>query len=173
MIIDDLFSPVYGKFCWNAKKGYGSFLTFEFGEPHLDVKVRSRSTDAFREKVRRVNVHGDWHLWIYLCKWEIYSHDTLKASNQASNRDINRAMLRLDGQVLTNVEVNTTCSTTFTFDLGDRLETMPNIPEFGEDSEQWMLFEPNGRVFTLRADQKFSYQPGNTIPTDERWQPLF
>ena len=172
MIIDDIFSSVIGKFCWDAEQGYGSFLTFEFGEPHLDIWEMTRSKDGIREKLRSVAVNGDWHLWIYLCDWKIYSHDTLKASSQSSKRDIMRAMGRLNGQILSHVEVYPSCTTTLLFELGDRLETMPNVTEYGSDSELWLLYEHSGKVFTLRADQTYSYQPGNTPRNDESWQPL-
>jgi hypothetical protein len=172
MIIQELFSKIYGKFCWDAEKGIGSFLTFEFGEPHLDVWDRYNSKNGIREKLRSVAVHGDWHLWIYLCDWEIYSHDKVKANSQSTKRDIMRAMWRLNGQVLTYVKVHPSCATTFTFELGDRLETLPNIAEYGQDSEQWLLYEHSGKVFTLRADQMYSYQLGDTPKNHESWQSL-
>jgi hypothetical protein len=171
MIIDELFSLIYGKFCWDAAKGYGSFLTFEFGEPHLVIDERFRLKDGIREKRRRVAVHGDWHLWIYLCNWKIISHDTVKATHGSSTRDIVRAMQRLDGQALTRVEVHPDGSTTFLFELNDRLETTPNI-EYGPDADQWLLFQPSKMVFTLRADRKYHHQPGNTEPKDYQWQSL-
>jgi hypothetical protein len=172
MIFDELFSQIYGMFCWDAEKGYGSFLTFEFGEPHLDIWDRYRSKDGIREKIRGVAIHGDWHLWIYVCDWEIYWHDTLKANSQSASQDIIRAMGRLNGQCLTHVEVHPSCATTFVFELGDRLETMPNVTIYGQDSEQWLLYEHSGKVFTLRADQMYSYKPGNTPKNDESWHPL-
>lgn len=172
MIIDEIFSPVIGKFCWAAEKGYGSFLTFEFGQPNLDIWEKYRSKDGLREKRRSVAVHGDWHLWIYLCDWQIYSRDEVRATSHSSTRDIQRAMRRLDGQVLTHVEVHPSCATTFVFELHDRLETMPNVSEYGQDSEQWLLYEQAGNVLTLRADQMYCYMPGNTNPKDHTWQPL-
>ena len=172
MVIDELFSQVIGKFCWDAEKGIGSFLTFEFGEPHLDTWERYRLKDSIREKRRSVAVHGDWHLWIYLCDWEISSQGQLKASSQSSKRQIERAMGRLNGQIFTHIEVHPSCATTFVFELGDRLKTMPNVAEYGQDSEQWLLYEYSGKVFTLRADQMYSYQPGDTPESNEAWHPL-
>ncbi len=172
MIIEKLFSPIYGKYCWNASKGYGSFLTFEFGEPHLVVTERIRTNDGHREMQRRVNVHGDWHLWIYLCGLEIYKHDQLQATSPSSTRIIARAMNHLNGQGLVNAVIHPDSATTFTFELGDRLETIPNIKEYGSDSEQWLLFEPSGKVFTLRADHQYSFQPGDVPEANVSWQEL-
>src|ERR1700730_15266743 len=36
-IFDRIFKMLYGKPCWNVKPGYGSFLTLEFGKPHLQI----------------------------------------------------------------------------------------------------------------------------------------
>jgi hypothetical protein len=172
MIIDDIFSPIYGKFCWDAEKGYGSFLTFEFGEPHLYVWERHRSKEGMLELRRSGAVHGDWHLWIYMCDWKIHSHEKLIADSQSPKRKLDRAMGRLHGQVLTRVDVQLDYRTTFQFELGDQLETIPNIAEYGQKSEQWLLYEHLGKVFTLRADQMYSYQPGDTPRDEERWVPF-
>jgi hypothetical protein len=32
-----ILQPVYGKIAWNVRKGMGSFLTFEFRDPKLQV----------------------------------------------------------------------------------------------------------------------------------------
>jgi hypothetical protein len=33
----DQIRSILGKPCWNVKRGHGSFLTLEFGQPHLVV----------------------------------------------------------------------------------------------------------------------------------------
>src|SRR5947209_15880038 len=76
--VDAPFRPVYGLPCWNAKEGYGSFLTMEFGEPHLVIR-EPRSRPEFSPRLRRalarrlVTVRGEWHLWIYCCQWYVYT----------------------------------------------------------------------------------------------------
>lgn len=172
MIIDDIFEPLYGKFCWGAKKGYGSFLTFDFGEPHLEVRESFRTKDGIRELRRLAYVHGDWYLWIYICDWAIISHEKEKANSASRTREIERALGRLNGQALVQVKVEPDAQTVFTFELGDQLITRPNIAEYGTLQEQWLLYEPSGNVFTLRDDLKYSYNPGRTAAEDEVWIPL-
>jgi hypothetical protein len=35
--VDGFFAKVYGRPAWRAQVGYGKFLTFEFGNPHLEI----------------------------------------------------------------------------------------------------------------------------------------
>ncbi len=171
-MIDEVYTPIYGKYCWNAEKGYGSFLTFEFGNPRLIILEYVRSRNDIEQKRRSVYVHGDWHLWIYLCDWVITSTDGIQADSTSSTRMIKRAMAQLNGQALNRVSVQPDGKTFFEFDFFGRLETLPNPAEYGEESEQWLLYEPSGKVFVLRADMKYSHQSGSTKKKEEAWLPL-
>ena len=172
MIVGEIFKPLYGKYCWNAQKGYGSFLTFQFGEPHLEVREKDRVRNGVKEHIRSVDVYGSWHLWIYMCDWAIIAQNQIIATQSSKAKIIHRAMYRLDGQILVQMEIHADCSTIFTFELGDRLETKPNRDEYGIESEQWHLYEHPGNVFTLRADGKFFCGPGTTKSGEEVWVPL-
>jgi hypothetical protein len=175
--VEAAFAPLLGLPCWNVKPGYGSFLTLEFGEPHLKIRepreVKSGSKRV-RELLARRNVHvrGQWHLWIYCCEWEVYSgkkrvgHSDLKASG---TKWIERGARELDGQKLTGVRVKPKSgNSVFTFDLGSRLETKP----YNRRSEQWLLYEPDGRVLTYRADGLFSHHPVDLPDGKEVWRPM-
>jgi hypothetical protein len=35
---EKVFKGILGKPCWDVKPGHGSFLTMEFGKPHLEVR---------------------------------------------------------------------------------------------------------------------------------------
>jgi hypothetical protein len=175
--IEACFQPLYGRPCWDAKSGFGSFMTMEFGEPHLEIReprvaVFSKSKRAQQLLARRlVTVRGEWHLWIYCCEWHVYTGHKLvgdSALESSSKRRIVRAARELDGQKLVSVTVDPSCGgSTFRFDLGSRLETRPY-----EDSEQWMLFEPSGEVLTYRADGCYSHHPGDTPRDEVRWMTL-
>ena len=73
------FEHVYGLPCWNAKSGWGSFLTMEFGLPHLEIREPSPPKPDWSLRTRRsqarrlVVVHGEWHLWIYCCEWKVHT----------------------------------------------------------------------------------------------------
>ncbi len=39
-------------------------------------------------------------------------------------------------------------------------------------SEQWMLYQPSGKVLTLRADKKYSHNKQDTTPGDIHWDAI-
>ncbi len=177
-IVDHVFQSLYGRPCWNAKSGFGSFMTMEFGDPCLTIREPRQVKDSDPPAVqgssarRHVWVSGQWHLWIYCCEWEVRTgkkrigHSNLKGS---SKRPIERAARELDGQKLLHVSINPQdSSSVFEFDLGSRLETQP----YDETSKQWILRQPNNFYFSLRADSHFSHHPGDTPYGAETWHPL-
>jgi len=177
-IISEIFQPIYGKPCWHVKQGYRSFFTFEFGEPHLHIREPRQASVQRTEKVRKifaqrhVYVRGDWHLWIYLCDWRIFSQGQEMANHASTRRAIKKATTELDGQVLTQVTIRNSLVSVFDFDLGGRLEIIPNHLEYEKIPDLWLLYEPSGDVFTLRADGQYCHMPGDTPPENENWQPL-
>ena len=86
-----------------------------------------------------------------------------------SQRRTVRAAKELDGQELTGIEIEpSTGRSTFTFDLGSRLETTP----YDADSKQWHLYEPTGNILTYRADGLYCHQSGSAPPAEEKWESL-
>jgi hypothetical protein len=168
-----VFKNLHGIPSWNVHRGYGTFLTMEFGKPHLEIRepIESKaSSKRVRDHFARrmVTVRGDWHLWIYCCRWKVFEESRL-VGDCTSNRRIDRAAHLLDGQALVNVE-STSRGTrwVFTFDLGARLETRP----YNRISEQWLLYEPKGKCLCVSANGRFSYGPANQSPDKERWRPI-
>lgn len=168
------FSRLAGQTCWGVKRGHGSFLTLEFGLPHLRVRepraVVGASAPVARLLSRRsVTVRGDWHLWLYCCAWAVFdkSHDLV--GDTSSKQKIDRAARFLDGQRLVSATLTPRkLRTNLRFDLGARLVTEP----YDRVSEQWYLYEPEGKVLALRADRTWSYHPGNQPPETIRWRAL-
>lgn len=176
--VEEVFRRLYGQPCWNARSGYGGFMTMEFGKPSLTIREPraprpDASPAAAKHAARRiVTVQGQWHLWIHSCAWRVVTnekrigHSNLKGY---SKRPIDRAAQELDGQKLLRVSVHPKSSKTiFEFDLGSRLETRP----YNQDGDQWLLYEPSGYVLALRGDRQYSHQPGNTPPDETVWKPL-
>lgn len=165
--IAQAFEPILGKPAWQVKQGYGSFLTLEFGEPHLDIVEPNPKR---RRQSRDVTVCGDWHLWIYCCGWDIVQNGELLAYWESEDAEIAKAAAELDGQCLEKIWLEPeSVITHFEFDLGAVLKTYPYDEEL---NEQWFLYEPTGGVLSLRSDGMHSHGPGDTPPEEECWLPL-
>jgi hypothetical protein len=163
-------SRLYGLPCWGVKRGYGSFLTFEFGRPHLHLREPYQSTAKSKRvrdaaAARLATIHGDSHLWIYCCNWAVFNGTRL-VGHSGSKRSIDRAARYLNGQKLVKAWiVPRGMRSVFEFDLGGRLETKP----YNRTSEQWLLYEPKGNVLSVRADHRYSYGSGDRHPSKEGW----
>ncbi|HEX3600408.1 MAG TPA: hypothetical protein VHU84_09720 [Lacipirellulaceae bacterium] len=166
---DDLFSPLINLPCWGVQQGYGSFVTMEFGQPHQVVyDVRTPKTGPVGNPHRVVAIRGEWHLWIYCCNWRMkYLEETL-ATSESSDDVIAIACSRLDGQLFTGFQSQPDeGQSQFAFDLGGVLETWPDDDEV---LEQWMLYCPDGNVFTFRSDGQVNFKPGRGEGSgDETW----
>ena len=172
--IEQSFGRLLGKPCWGVARGHGSFLTLEFGAPHLIVRepVAFSAHASVRMKrvlsKRSVHVHGDWHLWIYCCQWRVRAHGKL-IGDWTTPRRIDRAARELSGQRLTDVTVGSRGAITrFVLDLGAELETKP----YDRSGEQWLLYQPNGTVLAWRADRKYQHIAGTRVPEGSRWRKL-
>jgi hypothetical protein len=158
---------------WNVEVGVGSFITMEFGEPHLHVTtVQRRHTylaDAPAETEQRgAWVRGQWHLWIYCCRWSLTLHDAPISHHETTPPTMSRALRLLNGQMLTDVQVSDDATTTFTFDLGCVLTTRPAplVVYDGDVVEQWFLYQPSGEVLALWGDGRVSRSSEPRAPGD-------
>jgi len=160
-------SAVYGNPAWSVRKGHGSFLTLEFGQPDLEVREPLAASPDTQERVqerlasRRVSVRGRWHLWIYCCNWSITLRGTEVAHSESPDDVIAFATDQLDGQKLLSVIRDERPGTwVFAFDLDCELRTWP----YDDDvtGEQWLLYERDSvNVLTVRADGQCSYDSGS------------
>jgi hypothetical protein len=66
------FRPLLGLPSWLVKRGYGSFITLEFGQPQIR-EGRYVAREGYLPDIpigvelRPTSVCSDWHLWIYSC----------------------------------------------------------------------------------------------------------
>jgi hypothetical protein len=160
-LIEKQLSFLYGKPSWNVQKGHGSFLTFEFGNPLLKIEDIYETSGAFgfSHRSRPTHVHGEWHLWIYLCDWHISWKDKEIAHSESDDLTIHRACSFLNGQALKSVATNAYGSTSFTFDLDGFIKTA-SYPS-SEIEDTWMLFCPDSRVISLQSDGCFKITMNN------------
>jgi hypothetical protein len=122
--VSEVLRPVLGRTSWLVKHGYGSFITMEYGDPHVDVhkplllpvSIEGAPAKALR---RLAFVHGEWHLWIYCCEWSLLLEDIQLAHDESDDVTMDRALAVLNGQVLQAVDIEPDDGRTrFTFDLG-------------------------------------------------------
>jgi hypothetical protein len=166
-IFHKVFGELYGEPCWNVKPGYGSFFTLEFGKPHLDIHEPTVASKDASRKVRRllarrsVFVHGEWHLRIASCSWEVLSNGK-HVGNGSTKQSMRRAADLLDGQKLIRFSfLPEKAWSVFEFDLGAVLRTVP----YDRKGEQWVLHTPKEKALTLRADRRYQYMRAD-LPSD-------
>ena len=132
--IEALFHPLIGQKAWGASIGYGSFVTIEFGRRH-----RFDHHD-----------HGEWHLWLYQCDWELHSGKRLLAHSESKKHFMELAIDNLNERNLTGMSFDSRLMrTVFTFDNDLHLACKP-YPDADPDEEYWMLFLPDQQVVSLR-----------------------
>jgi hypothetical protein len=169
-----IFKSVLGKPCWNVKVGHGSFLTLEFGRPHLAIRepivAAKRSTKRVRDRLarRQVVVHGQWHLWLMYCDWVVLKKGK-RLGDSRTKKSSRRAADFLSGQKLIHFSMTRgTVETVFKFDLGATLKTFP----YDARGHQWSLFDPSRKVLELRADGRYSYHRSDAPTKDSSWKRL-
>jgi hypothetical protein len=170
-VFERAFTRIYGKPCWRVSRGYGSFLTFEFGSPRLVVRepIAASKSAAARVRARlaqrRVVVRGDWHLWIYCCEWEVFNRGT-RVGDSSATAKIRRAIDFLDGQKLIQFSIlPRKIGCVFRFDLGGVLRTNP----YDKESEQWILYEPSQKALVLRGDGYFKHTRSDMPEDSGTW----
>jgi hypothetical protein len=174
-VFERAFAKIYGKPCWGVKQGYGSFLTLELGKPHLEIREPIVASPQATKRVRAILenrgavTHGDWHLWIYCCDWELLHKGKSFGSSSSSDARIQRAASFLNGEKLVRFALLPRgMHSIFEFDLGSILKTSP----FSEKHEQWLLYEPTGKVLSLRADKRYSHAPRNHPENKTKWKSI-
>ena len=160
------FRPLLGKPCWGVHYNRPLNLSFNFGEPYLEVygphRARPDASDRVRKQVARrlITVRGRWWLLVDVARWRLTHADGRVVKWTSPKRVTAEALLDLDGQKLTRVEVNReTGATRFDFDLGLRLDVWRMTRKhLGDDL--WKLYKPNGYVLSARGDGSCHYRDG-------------
>jgi hypothetical protein len=174
-LFERAFKGLYGKPCWGVTNWFGSGINFEFGKPHLDIHEPRTADPKASRRVREVLarrlvvVHGDWHLCIDVCDWEIFQQGK-RVGTGRSRSDLQRIVNSLGGQKLVRFSIRSRGDDcVFEFDLGGQLVTHAS----GTDYEQWTLSEPSGYCLALRGDKKFSYTRSDEPCDAGPWKPIY
>jgi hypothetical protein len=152
----DLLQPLIGNLVWNVRGGDGSFVTMEFGAPHLRIREPIVPVHSTSERVRRrlqqrhVIVMGEWHLWIRFAEWQLSTASGYIDSAYYANFPSHDMFLDLDGQRLSEVAIgDDRSSLILRFDLGGKLLLLSGVePEY----EQWSLHQWHGPIWVYKND---------------------
>lgn len=159
--IKDLFAPLVGQLVWQVHRGIGTFLTLEFGMPHLSIREPIAASSDSPPRVRRnlnrrgVYVTGDWHLWVQYGNWMLLTSGGVLNRGDPSDSPLDECLRDLDGQRFMSVERgNREGSCLLRFDLGGILEIWPSteIPD-----DQWALYNWNGEIASYSSDGKLIF----------------
>ena len=141
-------STVYGLPAWGSDVGYGSFLTVEFG-PRVE---------------KHGHTYGAHHLWIYLAAWRIERGGEMLVASE--DDDLAQKVEVLNGRSIQKIIIDRpSLSAVFEFDQGVKLITF-SLYTAGED--HWMLFLPDGNVFTAGPGSAWSVRPAGRRSTPEQ-----
>jgi hypothetical protein len=163
--IQQMFEPFVGQVIWQVRRGHGSFLTMEFGNPHLSVREPITTSYSSSDKVKRtlqrrhIDVVGDWRLWIQNAEWKLATKNGILTNDDLAGSPSEECLRDLDGQRLVRVDLGMKeRSCVFTFDLGGSLEIRPSasIPE-----EQWGLYGWEGDIVTCNHDGQLVFERAN------------
>jgi hypothetical protein len=154
--IEDMFAPIVGSLVWAVRRGHGSFLTMEFGQPHLLIREPVDSTSEPGSIVhrllsrRRVSIAGDFHLWIQHARWRLVVGDKA-CDNDSLPGDIDDVLPILDGQQMTGVVAGRD-ALVLRFDLGATLQVKYSMNEGAAKLEQWALHRYRGNAVVCFSD---------------------
>jgi len=146
--------------CWHAQQGYGSYLTLEFGQPHLST-IFSRDPHK-----RKVTPQGEFELFIQCCYWTIEREGTLLAHCESSRPKIATALRAIDSKLLCNVVIDCISGNTdFEFEHDATLKTFPyeHLSREGTVFDSWHWFAPENRVLTYSADGTYRLKQNGEI----------
>ncbi|WP_143741489.1 hypothetical protein [Pleomorphomonas diazotrophica] len=157
--IHKVFEALIGQPVWGSRLGVGSFLTMEFGKPHLEIREPRKSL-----KNRRITPRGEWHFWVYCCAWKAHIGDGLYVTSEEDRNSLQKVPDFLDGQILLSTKSDTgNVKFTLEFDLGGSIDLYPYNGD--EISEMWLLYH-SPDVWTCTSDGKINLSNENDAPLD-------
>ena len=121
--------------CWRAKRGYGTFITFDLG-----ASVTKHGPWGARER-------GELHLWIYFAEWNL-KVDGRRVSWRNTPEKIDRVLARFIGRTIIGFSEHPAC---IRFSGGASITLHPMPSDSGE-AEVFLLYMPGERVMVGLPD---------------------
>lgn len=146
--VASVFAPLIGQYAWGSRQGVGSFLTIEFGQPHLFVREALPSASTARLRKRGVQSVGQWHLWVLYCSWSVMApHVQVCSPDWEDKARVEEALFMIDGQKLLGVRHDTESRVTNVEFEGEVELSLGPLPDAADD--QWRIYEFQGRVLSF------------------------
>jgi hypothetical protein len=160
--IDELLQLLVGQYVWSARRGYGTCLTLQFGEPHRDVREPIQASENASAAVKRtlgrrlVSIKGDISLWIRDSQWSVSTKGA--AVHWTSDAALVEQMLvfHLDGQKVLSADRRAD-ETVLEFDLGTTLRLGKSMFPDDLESALWSISLREGPSASLFDGGKAIY----------------
>lgn len=146
-LAQQLFSQIIGMKITRSKLGYGSFITMDWGK---DIIEELKTKDGIEKQI-----FGEWHLWVYMCAWRLEKNGD-PIIGAGDERDVIQSKIPLlIGKKLLQAQVlNNSFDVILNFEEGYRLLLFSFELE---DSEQWLFFTRDRKVFTAGPGTNWKY----------------
>jgi hypothetical protein len=147
--------------CWGVINGYASMLTFEFGQPRLEVRepIPTAKIETLR-KFRNVTVRGEYGFWFQACYWDILQDGVHLAHSESESSEIDKAVAGIDGQILEHIKFSTKSpQIELSFDLGGEIQ-IRSYSDSEPDDSMWSFYVGEF-VYTLNSSGLIEYGKGS------------
>lgn len=112
---------------WGVKLGIGTYITIEFGKPKEN--------------------HGEWHLWIYDCSWQIAKGTKILTNSNAPRLEMESQVQLFESLILKDIRIeDKSWNTIFEFENALSLKVIASVLAKGET---FMIFVPDERVISF------------------------
>ncbi|HLB52238.1 MAG TPA: hypothetical protein VJK48_00830 [Chlamydiales bacterium] len=143
--IQEFFRQIIGMKPTRVKLGFGSFITMDFGKD-IPEEVKTRQGTQIR-------YHGEWHLWVYQCAWQIDQNGMVLIHSKSPKEAIDSVLFSLTNKIFTSFSLLNDF-----FDAELKFEDMTLKLLHSKDGEQWMLFTPENKTFVAGPGTKWDYR---------------
>ena len=177
MDIHDFVASIIGQLVWSVKRGHGSFLTMEFGNPNLAVREpivsSAKNMPIVVESLgRHVSIKGTWHLWVQEAAWSVATGEKKSSFNQ-DKMLIDEVLKNLDGQKVTSIDFEENkARLIIKFDLGGILNILPLPEQLEPDIIVWSLHKWNGNTTSISQNGDVTIENHTSEPSTSSERPL-
>ena len=139
---------IIGRRPWRVWKGYGSFLLFEFGRPHMHRGKR----------------YGTYSLWIYLAEWSIKKAGHEVAHSESPDQEIHDAADAITGKKLESASLVTFVTKRrkrhgASFHFVDEFDLHVRAYQDGDDDDRILMLHTPAECISYLRDGTWSSEP--------------